>query len=126
MGEVITIAAMTDVEIIRLDELPLSNIAREFVGADHGGVGICAIFVEAPPGAGPSLHRHPYPEVIITQEGTATLLLGEDGERREIGAGAMVVIPAGQWHAFANSGDGPLRQLDIHLSASFDTEWLVS
>jgi hypothetical protein len=29
---------MTDVEIIRLDELPPSNIAREFVGADHGGV----------------------------------------------------------------------------------------
>ena len=27
---------MTDVEIIRLDELPLSNIAREFVGADKG------------------------------------------------------------------------------------------
>ena len=45
----------------------------------------------------------------------------EDG----VGAGELVVIPARQWHAFANSGDGPLRQLDLHLSASFDTEWLV-
>jgi quercetin dioxygenase-like cupin family protein len=125
VGEVIRIAAMTDVEIIRLDELPPSTIAREFVGADHGGVGICAIFVEAPPGAGPSLHRHPYPEIVITQEGTATFLVGEEGEPRAVGAGEMVVIPAGQWHAFVNSGDGPLRQVDIHVSASFDTEWLV-
>ena len=116
---------MTHVEIIRLDELPQSNIAREFVGADHGGVGICAIFVEAPPGAGPSLHRHPYTAVIVTQEGTATFLLGEERERREVAAGEMVVIPAGQWHAFENSGDDPLRQIDIHVSASFETEWLV-
>jgi hypothetical protein len=26
--------------------------------------------------------------------------------------------------ARVNSGDGPLRQLDIHLSPTFDTEWL--
>jgi mannose-6-phosphate isomerase-like protein (cupin superfamily) len=114
---------MTDVEIIRIDELPPSNIAREFVGRDHGGVGICAIFVDAPPGRGPSLHRHPYVEILITQEGQARLLLGD--EEREVGPGEIVVIPAGQWHGFVNSGDGPLRQIDIHLSPRFDTEWLV-
>jgi mannose-6-phosphate isomerase-like protein (cupin superfamily) len=113
---------MTDVEIIRIDELPLSNIAREFVGDDHGGVGICAIFVDAPPGRGPSLHRHPYVEVLITQEGRATFFLGD--EQREVGAGEMVVVPAGQWHGFVNSGEGPLRQIDIHLSSGFETEWL--
>jgi mannose-6-phosphate isomerase-like protein (cupin superfamily) len=114
---------MTEVEIIRIDELPLSNIAREFVGDDHGGVGICAIFVDAPPGRCPSLHMHPYVEVLITQEGRATFLLGD--EEREVGAGEMVVVPAGQWHGFVNSGDGPLRQIDIHLSSGFETEWLV-
>ena len=72
---------------------------------------------------GPSLHRHPYDEVLITQEGTATFFLGED-EQREVGPGEVVVVPAGQWHGFVNSGDGPLRQIDIHVSASFDTEWL--
>lgn len=113
-----------DVRIVKLDELPSSNIAREFVGADHGDVGICAILVDAPPGMGPSLHRHPYPEVFITQEGTATFLLGE-GEQREVGPGEIVVVPAGQWHGFVNSGDGPLRQIDIHVSPSFDTEWQV-
>jgi mannose-6-phosphate isomerase-like protein (cupin superfamily) len=112
-----------DVEIISIDELPLSNIARELVGNDHGGVGICAIFVDAPPGRGPSQHRHPYDEVLITQEGRATFFLGD--EQREVGAGQIVVVPAGQWHGFVNSGDGPLRQIDIHVSSGFATEWLV-
>jgi quercetin dioxygenase-like cupin family protein len=111
-----------DFQVISQDALPLSNIAREFVGDDHGGVGICVILVDAPPGAGPSLHRHPYEEVFITQEGRATFSLG-DGEEREVGAGDIVVVPAGQWHAFVNSGDGPLRQIDIHVSPRFDTEW---
>jgi mannose-6-phosphate isomerase-like protein (cupin superfamily) len=114
---------MSDVEIIRIDELPPSNIARELVGDDHGGVDLCAIFVDAPPGRGPSLHRHPYVEVLITQEGRATFLLGD--EEREVGAGEIVIVPAGQWHGFVNSGDGPLRQIDIHVSPRFDTEWLV-
>jgi mannose-6-phosphate isomerase-like protein (cupin superfamily) len=112
-----------DMQVISLDALPLSNIAREFVGADHGGVGICAILVDAPPGRGPSLHRHPYEEVFITLEGQATFFLGED-QRREVGPNEIVVVPPGQWHGFVNSGDGRLRQIDIHVSPSFDTEWL--
>jgi hypothetical protein len=32
-------------------------------------------------------------------------------------------VPRGQWHGFVNSGDGPLRQIDIHVSPSFSTEW---
>jgi quercetin dioxygenase-like cupin family protein len=110
-----------DVRIVPVDELPWSNIARELVGSDFG-MGICVILVEAPPGRGPSLHRHPYEEVFITLEGTATFSIGED-ERREVVAGAIVVVPAGVWHGFVNSGDGVLRQIDIHVSPSFDTEW---
>ena len=113
----------TDVRIISRDALPPSEIAREFVGEDHGGVGVCVILVDAPPGARVSLHRHPYEEVFITQEGTVTFLLGED-ERRQVGAGEVVVVPAGQWHGFVNEGDGPLRQIDIHVSPRFETEWL--
>jgi mannose-6-phosphate isomerase-like protein (cupin superfamily) len=110
------------VRIVKRDELPLSNIARELVGSEFG-VGICAILVDAPPGRGPSLHRHPYEEIFITLEGTATFFIGED-EQREVGPDEVVVVPAGQWHGFVNSGDGPLRQIDIHVSPSFDTEWL--
>jgi hypothetical protein len=28
-------------------------------------------------------------------------------------------------HGFVNAGAGVLRQVDIHLSASFSAEWLV-
>jgi mannose-6-phosphate isomerase-like protein (cupin superfamily) len=109
--------------VVKQDQLPLSNIAREFVGDDHGGVGITFLVVDAPPGRGPSLHKHPYAEVFIVQEGEATMT---DGEReRVVGAGDVVVIAAGEPHAFVNSGDGPLRQIDIHLSPRFATEWLA-
>jgi mannose-6-phosphate isomerase-like protein (cupin superfamily) len=109
------------VRVLRQDELPWSRIAHELVGADHG-VGVCVIFVDAEPGRGPSLHTHPYDELLIILEGEATL---DDGsETRRVGAGDMVLIPPGQPHGFVNSGEGRLRQIDIHVSPSFSTEWL--
>ena len=113
---------MSAARVIGLDELPATATARELVGADHGGAGVCLIFVEAPPGHGPSLHRHPYEEVFVVQEGEATFVA--DGEERIARAGEVVIVPAGVAHSFVNSGDGPLRQLDIHVSPRFDTEWL--
>jgi mannose-6-phosphate isomerase-like protein (cupin superfamily) len=111
-----------DARVVSLDALPTTAIARELVGADHGGAGLCLIFVDAPPGRGPSLHRHPYEEIFIVQEGEATLTAGD--ERRVVRAGEIVIVPPGVPHAFVNSGDGPLRQIDIHVSPRFDTEWL--
>jgi mannose-6-phosphate isomerase-like protein (cupin superfamily) len=107
---------------LRQDELPLSNIARELVGADHGGVGVCVIFVDAPPGRGPGLHKHPYEEVFITLEGKATFVA--DGQELTAGAGDVLVVPPETPHAFTNSGEGPLRQIDIHVSPVFKTDWL--
>jgi mannose-6-phosphate isomerase-like protein (cupin superfamily) len=108
--------------VIKVGDLPLSNIAHEFVGADHGGVGVCVIIVDAPPGRGPSLHTHPYEELLLVQEGRGTFTLGD--ETVEVGAGELVVVPAGVPHAFTNTGDEPLRQIDIHVSPDFDTTWL--
>jgi mannose-6-phosphate isomerase-like protein (cupin superfamily) len=109
--------------VINREQLPLSNIARELEGADHGGVGLCLIFVDAPPGRGPSLHRHDYDEVFITLEGEPTVIAGE--EERVVGPGDIAIVPAGVPHRFVNSGDGPLRQIDIHLSPRFGTDWLT-
>jgi mannose-6-phosphate isomerase-like protein (cupin superfamily) len=109
-------------QVISQDQLPLSNIARELVGDDHGGIGVCIIFVDAPPGGGPGLHKHPYEEVFIVQEGEATFIAGD--EERRAKAGEIVVIPAETPHAFTNDGHGPLRQIDIHVSPHFATEWL--
>lgn len=95
--------------------------SREYTGTQLGA-GVCVIVVEAEPGKGPSLHRHPYEEVFVVQEGEATFTLGD--ERRVVRAGEVVVAPAGVVHGFVNSGQGPLRQVDIHVSPEFDTEWL--
>ena len=38
--------------------------------------------------------------------------------------GQILIAPANVPHKFVNTGDGPLRQLDIHLSARFETVWL--
>lgn len=109
-------------EVVRLDSLPFSSIAHELVGDEHGGVGICVLFVDAPPGRGPSLHKHPYEEIFILQEGRGTFWAGD--EEREAGAGEILIVPAGVPHRFVNTGDGPLKQIDIHVSPSFATEWL--
>jgi mannose-6-phosphate isomerase-like protein (cupin superfamily) len=111
------------IRFLRQADLPRDVVSRDFIGAQHGGVGACVLFVDAGPNEGPRLHRHPYVEILIVLEGTATF---DDGEtRREVGAGEIAVVDAGQPHGFVNSGEGRLRQIDIHLSPSFDTEWLA-
>jgi mannose-6-phosphate isomerase-like protein (cupin superfamily) len=109
------------IRVLRQDELPLSNIARELVGADHD-VDVCIIFVDAPPGRGPSLHKHPYEEIFIVLEGEATFRSG-DGEFG-VRAGDIVIVPAQTPHAFTNPAEGQLRQIDIHVNPTFETEWL--
>jgi mannose-6-phosphate isomerase-like protein (cupin superfamily) len=111
------------IRFVREADLPKDVISRDFVGEQHGGVGVCVIFVDAAPGQGPRLHRHPYVEILIVLEGAATF---DDGEStRVVAAGEMAVVDAGQAHAFVNSGEGRLRQIDIHLSPRFKTEWLA-
>jgi mannose-6-phosphate isomerase-like protein (cupin superfamily) len=106
---------------LRIDDLPFSRIAHELVGDDHG-VGITILFVEAPPGRGPSLHQHPYEEVFIVQDGEGRFVAGD--EERTVGAGEILIVPANTPHKFTAIGDRPLRQIDIHVSPSFATEWL--
>ncbi|NUR77847.1 MAG: cupin domain-containing protein [Thermoleophilia bacterium] len=108
-------------QIVKRDQLPWSEIAHELVGAEHG-LEITILFVEAPPGRGPKLHRHPYPEVFVIQQGEARFTV--NGEHADVRAGDIVVAHAHEAHAFVNSGTETLRQVDIHLSATFSTEWL--
>jgi len=108
--------------VVRLDELPSSGAAHELVGADHD-VDVSLIFVDAAPGRGPTLHKHGYPEVFITLAGRALFVAGD--EQREVGAGEIVIVPPDTPHRFENSGSEPLRQINIHVSPRFMTEWLT-
>ena len=101
---------------ISLEQLPFVGMSHEFVGEKQGAP-FSAYIVSAKPGQGPPLHKHPYVEVVFTLEGCATIMVG--GEQREVKAGGIVVIPADTPHRFVNSGETPLRQIDIHASPRF-------
>jgi mannose-6-phosphate isomerase-like protein (cupin superfamily) len=73
-------------------------------------------------GDGPRLHRHPYEEFFVVQEGSATFTAGDDVI--EARGDQVVVVPAGEAHKFVNSGAGRLRQVDINASDHLITEWL--
>lgn len=107
---------------INLDDLPYSGSSHELEGYLHGDVPASLIFFNGPPGSGPKLHRHPYAEIFVVQDGRATFTVGDDVI--EARGGQILVAPPGVPHKFVNTGDGPLIQLDIHLSERFETEWL--
>ena len=98
------------------EQLPFAGMSYEFVGENEGAP-FSAYIVTAKPGQGPPLHTHPYVEVAFTIEGSASITVGD--ETREVKAGGVVIIPAGTPHRFVNSGQTPLRQIDVHASPRF-------
>lgn len=108
--------------VIRRDDLPGSPEAHQFIGADHGAVPISLFLVDDQPGAGPLLHRHPYPELFIVHAGQADFEI--DGARHTAVAGDILIAPAGTAHRFTNTGEERLRITAIHTAPRMDTEWL--
>jgi mannose-6-phosphate isomerase-like protein (cupin superfamily) len=94
---------------------------REFVGKRNGAP-VCVILVDMGPGESVRLHRHAYPEVFILEEGSATFRIGS--ETLVVEAPRTMIVEAGVAHGFTNTGPGRLRQVDVHLSPEFRTEWL--
>jgi mannose-6-phosphate isomerase-like protein (cupin superfamily) len=110
------------VTVIRAGTLPFSEYAWALIGEHHGVSGLSVLLVEASPGGGPRLHRHDYDELIVVQEGLGSFTAGTD--QVELTDGDILVIPAGTPHKFVNVGSTVLRQIDIHASSRFVTEWL--
>ena len=108
--------------IVNREELSRSGETYEFEGYLYGNTHVSVILVDLPPGEGPKLHVHPYEEVLIIQEGCATYTIGST--TLEARAGQIAIVPAGIPHKFINSGSGRLRQVDIHHSPQFVTQWL--
>lgn len=107
--------------IIDLSDPGYGDDVNEVQGHNHNAA-VSVIVVDAPPGGGPKLHRHPYEEVFVIQEGTVTFTAGD--ETINANGGQVVVVPAGVAHKFVNTGEDRLRQVDIHASDRFVTEWL--
>lgn len=89
--------------------------SRRFVGAEHGA-GVSYFYVENQPGEGPGSHWHPYPETWVVLEGTARITVGEVAFVAE--AGDTATGPAFTPHSFTNVGDGVLKIIGIHASAT--------
>jgi mannose-6-phosphate isomerase-like protein (cupin superfamily) len=108
--------------LVNKDELQNSRSTSEFEGYRHADTEVSFILVDMQPGEGVRLHTHPYQEIFILQEGAATYRVGTT--TLEARAGQIIVVEAYTPHKFVNSGEVKLRQVDIHLSKRFITEWL--
>jgi quercetin dioxygenase-like cupin family protein len=105
---------------LRQSDLPLRGSSHNFVGADHAGVGVSVFLFNGVPGSGPGPHRHPYDEIQFIQSGRGRYVVND--EEFEAGAGDILVIKAGEIHAFTCIGDVPLVQLDVHVNPTFVQE----
>jgi quercetin dioxygenase-like cupin family protein len=108
------------VRVLSVGELAGDRVSR-FEGRDHGS-SVSLFLGTFPPGSGPGLHHHPYDETFVIEEGEATFTV--DGEELRVGAGQIVVVPAGAVHGFVSSGEGDLRQVSIHPSDHMVQEFL--
>jgi len=90
-------------------EVPWRPGYRTFILAGkEQGVSCSASLSALEPGAGAPLHLHPdVDEIIIVTSGTLDFRLGE--ERRIVGPGHTISIPAGTPHAFTVLGNEPAR-----------------
>jgi mannose-6-phosphate isomerase-like protein (cupin superfamily) len=99
------------------------SLARgRFEGASDGPASVSVILDESDPGRGPRLHRHPYDETWVIQEGHVLFQVGE--ERGEAGPGDIVTAPPGSPHKFTNQGPGRSRLVCIHASPTIIGEFL--
>jgi mannose-6-phosphate isomerase-like protein (cupin superfamily) len=102
-----------------LQNFPIED--NNFEGETYGTT-ISVILVDLAPGVAVPLHRHPYAEIFIVQEGHASFTVGSS--TLDVVAPRTLIGPAGVPHGFANVGDVQLKQVNIHLSPKFITEWL--
>ena len=100
--------------VIRSGELqPSPGGTVTFEGEPYGS-GVSFFLVNNAPGAGPDLHKHPYPETWIVRSGRARFTA--DGTDVEAGPGDIVVVGAETPHKFKNMGTERLDIICIHAS----------
>jgi mannose-6-phosphate isomerase-like protein (cupin superfamily) len=108
--------------VVNQSRLPFVGMSHEFVGSDHGGVGISFFLVVGDRGRGTRLRKHNYDEVVYVMEGRSKWTVGD--QVREASAGDVVIVRAGEPTQIHKQWRRPLRQFDIHLNPTFETIWL--
>ena len=108
--------------ILNRDELPRDENTYEFEGIQYQDTEVSFIWVDMAPGGSVKLHKHPYKEIFIIQEGVSTFTVGST--TLEAHAGQVIIVSAEVPHKFMNLSDKQLRQVDIRVSKQFITYWL--
>src|SRR5690242_20186713 len=103
------------------DQLPTDGSTFDFEGAQFLDIEVSFIWVDMPPDGRVRLHRHPYREIFIIQEGRAKFTIGSAS--LTVHAGQIIIAPADLPHKFENAGDTQLKQVDIHMSRHIITQW---
>ena len=80
---------------------------RMLHAATSGAAQLCIFEQWCDPGLGAPEHLHAVEEVLDVLEGAAEIWIGD--VTRPVAAGQSVLIPAGHWHGFRNTGSGVLR-----------------
>jgi mannose-6-phosphate isomerase-like protein (cupin superfamily) len=107
-------------QVIKVEDLPGGENASTFHGHEHDAQ-VSVFLSHNRPGTGPELHRHPYDETFIVQEGDVLFTVGD--QEIEAGSGDILVVPANTPHKFVSRG-ATHRQVSIHPVARMETEWL--
>jgi mannose-6-phosphate isomerase-like protein (cupin superfamily) len=112
----------TNLTVLDRQALPFDGTTYAFEGFHYPKTEVSFLWVDMPPGGRVRLHKHPYQEVFIVQEGSALFTVGSSEIRAQ--AGQIILAPADIPHKFVNIGDTILKQIDIHTSRQFITTWL--
>ncbi len=99
--------------------LPDAGVAYQFEGQADGDIPVSFFWTDAPTGTGPRLHRHPYAELFVVQEGRVAFTVG--GETFEATSGQIVIAPADLPHQFVHAGTGRSRHFDLHPTGRMNT-----
>jgi mannose-6-phosphate isomerase-like protein (cupin superfamily) len=112
----------TSYTLINRHSLPFDGDTYELEDRRYQDTEVSFIWVEMKPGGCVRLHKHPYEEIFIIQEGEAEYLVGS--EIIAAHTDQIIIVPDDTAHKFSNTGEQTLRQVDIHVSRRFITERL--
>ncbi|MFA1626105.1 cupin domain-containing protein [Rhizobium mongolense] len=96
-------------------------LTRMRVSAVTEAATLCIFEQWVAPGSGTRTHTHPVEEVLTVLEGQAELWL--DDERETVSTGQSVIVPAGSWHGFRNTGSTTLHMQAILATPTFEASF---
>lgn len=117
--------------VVPIADLPLlTPVGRGPIPGEHlleghtvGLSNLTLVLGETPPGQGTRLHRHTCEEIIVVHAGRGMFTVGDTTV--DVGAGEVVIIPAGAPHRFVNHTGETLVHTDIFAADRFSVDVLA-